>query len=52
MYKPRVYGRDEKKCSRCRDTIVRIVVAQRGTHVCPTCQVKPRARRASSSHKR
>jgi formamidopyrimidine-DNA glycosylase len=46
MYKPRVYGRDEKKCSRCRDTIVRIVVGQRGTHICPTCQHKPRTRRS------
>jgi formamidopyrimidine-DNA glycosylase len=47
MYKPRVYGRDEKKCSRCRDTIVRIVVGQRGTHICPTCQRKPRGKRAA-----
>jgi formamidopyrimidine-DNA glycosylase len=45
MYKPRVYGREDKKCSRCRTTIVRIVVGQRGTHICPTCQPKPRARR-------
>jgi len=52
MYKPRVYGRDEKKCSRCRDTIVRIVVGQRGTHICPTCQIKPRGRRAPLRHKR
>lgn len=47
MYKPRVYGREEKKCSRCRDTIVRIVVGQRGTHICPTCQRKPRGKRAA-----
>ena len=47
MYKPRVYGREDKKCSRCRTTIVRIVVGQRGTHICPTCQPKPRARRGS-----
>lgn len=51
MYKPRVYGREEKKCSRCRDTIARIVVAQRGTHICPTCQRKPRGRRAPLRHK-
>jgi formamidopyrimidine-DNA glycosylase len=52
MYKPRVYGREKKKCSRCRDTIVRIVVGQRGTHICPTCQIKPRGRRAPLRHKR
>lgn len=52
MYKPRVYGREEKKCSRCRDTIVRIVVGQRGTHICPTCQRKPRARRAVARKER
>jgi formamidopyrimidine-DNA glycosylase len=52
MYKPRVYGRDSKKCSRCHDTIVRIVVGQRGTHVCPTCQRKPRTRRTRLRHKR
>lgn len=52
MYKPRVYGREDKKCSRCRTTIVRIVVGQRGTHICPTCQTKPRARRSPLSKKR
>lgn len=46
MYRPRVYGRDGKKCLRCRDTIARVVVAQRGTHLCPTCQPKPRRRRS------
>lgn len=44
-YKPRVYGRSGKRCHRCSDTITRIVVAQRGTHICPTCQRKPRGRR-------
>lgn len=42
MYKPRVYGREGKKCSRCRDTIMRLVVGQRGTHICPTCQPQPK----------
>lgn len=50
MYRPRVYGRDGKKCSRCRDTITRLVVAQRGTHICPSCQPKPR--RSNGSKKR
>lgn len=40
MYRPRVYGREGKKCSRCADIIRRIVVAQRGTHICPSCQKK------------
>jgi hypothetical protein len=31
---------------------VRIVVGQRGTHICPTCQIKPRGRRAPLRHKR
>lgn len=52
MYKPRVYGREDKKCSRCRTPIVRIVVSQRGTHICPACQPKPRARRRTLSKKR
>jgi formamidopyrimidine-DNA glycosylase len=42
MYKPRVYGREGEPCSRCSRMIKRIVVGQRGTHYCPTCQVKKR----------
>lgn len=34
----RVYGRDGKPCLTCGTTIVRRVVGQRGTHVCPRCQ--------------
>lgn len=34
----KVYGRAEQPCRRCRGPIVKIRVAQRGTHVCPTCQ--------------
>ena len=33
-----VYGRDGKACRRCGNTIVRTVVAQRGTWWCRTCQ--------------
>jgi formamidopyrimidine-DNA glycosylase len=36
-----VYGRGGRPCRRCGATIVRIVVAQRGTHVCPRCQPAP-----------
>ncbi len=34
----RVYGRDGLPCPRCRTPIQRVVVAQRGTHFCPSCQ--------------
>ena len=33
-----VYQQDGKPCVRCGTLIERIVVAQRGTHFCPTCQ--------------
>ncbi len=42
----RVYGRDGKACRACGTTIARLVVGQRGTHVCPRCQPRPRAPRA------
>lgn len=38
-----VYGRDGQPCRACGATIVRLVVGQRGTHVCPRCQPPPRA---------
>lgn len=34
----RVFRRTGQPCQRCGTPIVRIVVAQRGTHFCPTCQ--------------
>ena len=34
----RVYGREGLPCGVCGAAIVRIVVAQRGTHFCPKCQ--------------
>jgi formamidopyrimidine-DNA glycosylase len=39
----RVYDRAGEPCPCCSATIRRIVVAQRGTHVCPRCQRPPRA---------
>ncbi len=33
-----VYGKKGQLCSRCRTPINRIVVGQRGTHFCPSCQ--------------
>lgn len=41
----RAYGRTGEPCDRCETPIRRIVVAQRGTHFCPTCQTKrPKSR--------
>ena len=37
----RVYGRTGETCPECGETIERLVVGQRGTHICPTCQPKP-----------
>jgi formamidopyrimidine-DNA glycosylase len=39
MYSPRVYGREGKDCHKCGSKIVKIVVGQRGTHLCRKCQV-------------
>jgi formamidopyrimidine-DNA glycosylase len=36
----RVYGREGQPCPVCGTPIQRIVAGQRGTHFCPTCQVK------------
>ncbi|MCA9573974.1 MAG: bifunctional DNA-formamidopyrimidine glycosylase/DNA-(apurinic or apyrimidinic site) lyase [Polyangiales bacterium] len=41
----RVYGRDGKPCRRCEATVQKLVVGQRGTHVCPRCQRAPRGPR-------
>lgn len=35
-----VYGRTGQACRGCGESIVRIVVGQRSTHFCPTCQPK------------
>jgi formamidopyrimidine-DNA glycosylase len=37
------YGHDGDPCPRCGATIVRLVVGQRGSHVCPVCQRRRRA---------
>jgi formamidopyrimidine-DNA glycosylase len=41
----RVYDRAGQQCSCCGAVIRRIVVAQRGTHLCPRCQRPPRRSR-------
>lgn len=33
-----VYGREGEACRKCGTTIEKLVVAGRGTHVCPSCQ--------------
>lgn len=37
----RVYGRAGQPCPRCGTSVVKTVVAQRGTHFCPRCQPAP-----------
>jgi formamidopyrimidine-DNA glycosylase len=39
-----VYGRSGQPCRRCSTVIVKITVAGRGTHLCPSCQAAPRKR--------
>lgn len=34
-----VFRRDGLSCPRCGTTIIKIKVAQRGTHICPKCQI-------------
>ena len=41
----RVYARAGQPCTTCGTPIRRMVVGQRGTHFCPSCQPRPRARR-------
>lgn len=36
-----VFGRQGEPCPRCAATIVKMKVAQRGTHICPRCQRPP-----------
>lgn len=42
------YGHDGDPCPRCGAAIVKLVVGQRGTHVCPRCQRTPRGARAAA----
>ncbi|MBA3817039.1 MAG: DNA-formamidopyrimidine glycosylase [Parachlamydiaceae bacterium] len=37
----KVFRREGLSCSRCNGIIKKIVVAQRGTHICPICQDAP-----------
>ncbi len=46
-----VYGRPGESCRVCATTIEKIVVAQRGTHFCPSCQKPPRLRKKGKPRK-
>ena len=48
----RVYGRDGLPCRTCGRTLRRIVVGQRGTHLCTRCQPAPRTRRQETPRPR
>jgi formamidopyrimidine-DNA glycosylase len=48
----RVYGREGKPCLVCETPIRYLLVGQRGTHVCPSCQPRPRALRVEKQSKR
>jgi len=39
----RAYGREGKRCFRCRATIRRVIVAGRSSYFCPQCQPAPRS---------
>jgi formamidopyrimidine-DNA glycosylase len=43
-----VHRRAGEPCGRCGETIVKMVVAGRGTYVCERCQPRPRLRRRAS----
>jgi formamidopyrimidine-DNA glycosylase len=43
-----VHRREGEPCARCGTTIVKLVVAGRGTYVCETCQKPPRGRTINS----
>lgn len=38
QYRLNVFRRDGEPCPRCGHTIIKLRVAQRGTHICPICQ--------------
>jgi formamidopyrimidine-DNA glycosylase len=43
-----VHRREGEPCPRCGTTVVKMVVAGRGTYVCETCQPRPRLRRPAA----
>jgi formamidopyrimidine-DNA glycosylase len=47
-----VYARTAEPCRRCGHTIERLIVGQRGTHVCPVCQPRAPQRGATARRSR
>jgi formamidopyrimidine-DNA glycosylase len=43
-----VHLREGEACATCGSTVVKMVVAGRGTYVCETCQTRPRLRRRAA----
>jgi formamidopyrimidine-DNA glycosylase len=37
-----IFRRTGEPCPRCGDLVTRLIVGQRGTHICPRCQAAPR----------
>jgi len=52
QFRHRVYQREGKPCSRCRNKIRRVIVAGRSSHFCPRCQPAPRSRKARRKGKK
>jgi formamidopyrimidine-DNA glycosylase len=48
----RAYGREGKRCYRCRATIQRVIVAGRSSHFCPKCQPAPRGIRKRAARRK
>lgn len=48
----KVFRRAGQACPRCGSTIERVVVGQRGTHVCSQCQPAPGVRAARGGHEK
>jgi formamidopyrimidine-DNA glycosylase len=48
----RAYGREGKRCYRCRTAIRRVVVAGRSSYFCPKCQPAPRLHKQGQRTKR
>jgi formamidopyrimidine-DNA glycosylase len=48
----RAYGREGKRCYRCKTPIRRVIVAGRSSYFCPKCQPGPHERRRSTKRAR
>jgi formamidopyrimidine-DNA glycosylase len=48
----RAYGREGKRCYRCRTTIRRVIVAGRSSYFCPKCQRAPRLQKQRDRRRR